>query len=86
MPRQDNGIELAPRFKVTEATGGDLLTQDDATAQGIGSNRSPWSFAPGIALPNWNLGPLVQPWLDTCQRTVRMVSGSTIGERRPADH
>ena len=28
----------------------------------------------------------VLPWLDTCQRTVRMVSGSSVGERRPADH
>ena len=26
----------------------------------------------------------VLPWLDTCQRTVRMVSGA--GERRPADN
>ncbi len=64
VPRQDTGVELAPRFKVTEATGGDLLTQDDAIAQSIGSHRSPWSFAPGIALPNWHIGPLVQPWLD----------------------
>jgi hypothetical protein len=27
----------------------------------------------------------VRPWLETCQRTVRMVAGSGAGERRPAD-
>jgi len=27
----------------------------------------------------------LQPWLDTCQRTVRMVMGSVDGARRPAD-
>ena len=27
----------------------------------------------------------VQPWLDTCQRTVRMVNRSGEGTRRPAD-
>jgi hypothetical protein len=27
----------------------------------------------------------VKPWLDTCQRTVRMVTGSSSAERRPAD-
>ena len=27
----------------------------------------------------------VQPWLDTCQRTVRMVSSASGVERRPAD-
>ena len=27
----------------------------------------------------------VMPWLDTCQRTVRMVVGGNISERRPAD-
>ncbi|PIE37744.1 MAG: hypothetical protein CSA53_05135 [Gammaproteobacteria bacterium] len=26
----------------------------------------------------------VVPWLDTCQRTIRIVSGA--GDRRPADH
>jgi len=28
----------------------------------------------------------VLPWLDTCQRTVRMVAGSCAGDRRPADN
>lgn len=27
----------------------------------------------------------VLPWLETCQRTVRMVNASTPGERRPAE-
>ncbi len=27
----------------------------------------------------------VQPWLDTCQRTVRMVTGASSADRRPAD-
>lgn len=27
----------------------------------------------------------VQPWLETCQRTVRMVTGTSAAERRPAD-
>ena len=28
----------------------------------------------------------VQPWLQTCQRTVRMVAGADRAGRRPADH
>ena len=28
---------------------------------------------------------VVQPWLETCQRTVRMVTGARDGSRRPAD-
>lgn len=27
----------------------------------------------------------IQPWLETCQRTVRMVTGASSADRRPAD-
>ncbi len=65
VPRQGASSELAPRFKVTEAKGGDLLTQDSATmADGMGQNRAPWNLGQGIALPGWDIGPLVQPWID----------------------
>ncbi len=65
VPRQDKGVEPAPRFQVTEAAGGDLLTQDDAAAHNLGSNRSPWSLGQGINLPTWDISPFIQPWLDS---------------------
>lgn len=70
VPRQGAGVEVAPRFQVTEVAGGDLLTQDDSTGKEMGSNRSPWSFSQGINLPSWDIGPWAQPWVDRLHQSL----------------